>query len=143
MRSLLLAALSLVPHAALVDAAAGAPQAPSPAASLLPLVFIFVIFYFLLIRPQKKRLAEHQAMVTAAKKGDHVVTSGGILGKVTAVENEETLRVEIASGVEVRVVRSTLTSIVDKDGKPIPPLPKQSGKNDNVTASSKPVANDN
>ena len=110
---------------------------------MLPLLFIFVIFYFLLIRPQKKRMQAHEAMVMATKKGDHVVTSGGILGKVTAVENDDTLRIEIASGVEVRVLRATLTSIVDKDGKPIPAVPKQSGKNDNVTASSKPVANDN
>ncbi len=82
-------------------------------------------------------------MVSAAKKGDHVITSGGILGKVTGAEGEDTLKVEIASGIEVRVVRSTITSIVDKEGKPIPPAAKPSGKNDNVTAATKPVANDN
>lgn len=140
MRSLIIATLSLAPSAAMAQAASAAPN---PMTSMLPLLFIFVIFYFLLIRPQKKRMQAHEAMVMATKKGDHVVTSGGILGKVTAVENDDTLRIEIASGVEVRVLRATLTSIVDKDGKPIPAVPKQSGKNDNVTASSKPVANDN
>lgn len=141
MRSLLLAIASLVPSAALADAASGA-SAPNPITGMLPLIFIFVIFYFLLIRPQKKRMQEHEALVKGAKKGDHVITSGGIFGKITAVE-DDVLRVEIASGVEVRIVRGTISSIVDKDGKPIPAVPKQSGKNDNVTASTKPVANDN
>ena len=141
MRTITLALLSLVPNAAMASAAGA--SAPSPITGMLPLLFIFVIFYFLLIRPQKKRMMEHEAMVKAAKKGDHVVTSGGILGKVTAAEGEDTVRVEIASGVEVRILRSTISSIVDKDGKPIPAVPKQSGKNDNVTASTKPVANDN
>lgn len=141
MRSLFLAMFSLAPGVALASGAEGA-AAPSPVASLLPLVFIMVIMYFLLIRPQKKRLMVHEEMVKTTKKGDHVITAGGIFGKITAVE-DEVLRVEIASGVEVRVVRSTITSVVDKDGKPIPAVPKQAGKNDNVTASSKPVANDN
>lgn len=140
MRYLLLAFAVLTPGVAL--AAAGA-SAPNPMAGMLPLLFIFVIFYFLLIRPQRKRVLEHEAMVKSAKKGDNVITAGGIFGKVAAVEGDDILRVEIASGVEVRIVRSTISSIVDKDGKPIPAVPKQAGKNDNVTASSKPVANDN
>lgn len=141
MRSLLLAMLSLAPGVAMASGVSGA-EAPNPVVGLMPLVFIMVIMYFLLIRPQKKRMLAHETMVKAAKKGDHVITAGGVFGKITAIE-DEVLRVEIASGVEVRVVRSTISSIVDKDGKPIPAVPKQAGKNDNVTASSKPVANDN
>lgn len=141
MRSLLLAIITLAPGVALAQAAPGS-EAPNPIVGLMPLLFIMVIMYFMLIRPQKKRMVAHEEMVKSAKKGDHVITAGGIFGKVTAVE-DDVLRVEIASGVEVRVVRGTISSIVDKDGKPIPAVPKQAGKNDNVTASNKPVANDN
>jgi preprotein translocase subunit YajC len=137
-----LALLAATPVAALAADAPAAAAAPNPITGLMPLVFVFVIFYFLLIRPQKKRADAHASMVNATKKGDHVITAGGVFGKVAAVE-DDALRVEIASGVEIRVVRSTISSVVDKEGKPIQPLPKPAGKNDNVTASGKPVANDN
>ena len=76
-------------------------------ASLIPLILIMVIFYFLLIRPQQKKLKEHKAMVEATKKGDSVITAGGIIAKVTDVK-DDTLTVEIADGVKVKVKRDTI-----------------------------------
>lgn len=83
---------------------------------LLPLVLIFVIFYFLIIRPQNKRMKQHKAMVGAVKRGDSVVTAGGILGKVTRVQDDE-VQVEIADGVRVKLVKSTLSDVRAK-GEP-------------------------
>ena len=80
---------------------------------LLPLVLIFVVFYFLLIRPQAKRAKEHKAMVAALGVGDEVVISGGILGRVTET-GEQFLTVEIASGVQVKVQRHTVASVLPK-----------------------------
>ena len=89
-------------------------SAPSGGAALFmqiaPLLLIFVIFYFLLIRPQQKRMKAHQAMVQAAKPRDTVVTNGGLVGKVTKVDEHE-LEIEIAQGVKVRVVKSMLADI--------------------------------
>ena len=81
-------------------------------ASLIPLILIIVIFYFLLIRPQQKRLKAHQAMISELKKGDKVVTSGGIIGSIHDV-SEDTVRVEIAEKVRVTVKRDTITSLAD------------------------------
>ncbi|OIO68097.1 MAG: preprotein translocase subunit YajC [Zetaproteobacteria bacterium CG1_02_55_237] len=81
-------------------------------AQLVPLVLIIVIFYFLLIRPQQKRLKAHQAMIGELKKGDKVLTSGGIIGTVQDV-SEDTLRIEIADKVRVTVKRDTITSLAD------------------------------
>lgn len=75
-----------------------------------PLLLIFVIFYFLLIRPQQKRMKEHRALIDAVKKGDGVVTGGGLVGKVTKVEDAE-VEVEIAPNVRVKVVKSTLSDV--------------------------------
>ena len=84
-------------------------------ASLVPLILVFLIMYFLLIRPQQRKLKEHQAMVAALRRGDQVVTSGGIVGRVTRVKDGESeLEVEIAPNVQVRVVRSTIQSVVSK-----------------------------
>ena len=83
-------------------------------ASLVPLILIFAIMYFLLIRPQQKKLKEHQEMVKALRRGDQVVTQGGMIGKVTKVKDDNELEVEIASGVVVRVVRSTITQVLSK-----------------------------
>lgn len=84
-------------------------------ASLVPLILVFLIMYFLLIRPQQKKLKEHQAMVAALRRGDQVVTSGGIVGKVVRVkEGENEVEVEIAQGVNVRVVRSTIQTVLSK-----------------------------
>jgi preprotein translocase subunit YajC len=84
-------------------------------ASLVPLILIFLIMYFLLIRPQQKKLKEHQAMVAALRRGDQVVTQGGLIGKVTKVKDEVgEIEVEIAPNVNVRVVRSTVSSVMNK-----------------------------
>jgi preprotein translocase subunit YajC len=84
-------------------------------ASIVPLILVFLIMYFLLIRPQQRKLKEHQAMVAALRRGDQVVTSGGIMGRVTKVKDgENEVEVEIAPNVNVRVVRSTIQSVVSK-----------------------------
>ena len=92
--------------------AAGAAQ-PNPLMQMLPLVLIFVVFYFLLIRPQTKRAKEHRAMVAALAVGDEVVTGGGLLGKVTEV-SDQFLTVEIAEGVAVKIQRHTVQSVLPK-----------------------------
>ena len=93
--------------------AAGSPGAGAAFAQFIPLILIFAIMYFLMIRPQQKRLRAHRDMVGALKKGDHVVTQGGVLGKVTSVRDDE-LEVEISQGVRIRVVRSTIAQVVSK-----------------------------
>ena len=85
--------------------------------SLMPFVLIFVVFYFLLIRPQQKRAKEHKAMVGALKRGDKVVTSGGIVAKVSKVIDDNEVEVEISRDVKVRVIRSTISQV---QGKPAP-----------------------
>jgi preprotein translocase subunit YajC len=92
--------------------AAGASQS-NAFLQLLPLVLIFVVFYFLLIRPQAKRAKEHRAMVTSLAVGDEVVTSGGILGRITET-SDQFLTVEIAEGVNVKVQRHTVSSVLPK-----------------------------
>jgi preprotein translocase subunit YajC len=82
--------------------------------SFVPLILIFAIMYFLLIRPQQKKVKQHQAMVKALRKGDQVVTGGGLIGKVTKVGTENEVEVEIASGVKVKVVQSTITTVLNK-----------------------------
>lgn len=80
----------------------------------IPLILIFVIFYFLLIRPQQKRIKEHKAMVDALTRGDNVVTSGGIVGKIIRVIDNEKAEVEIADNVNVQVIKSTITQVLSK-----------------------------
>ena len=76
---------------------------------------IFAIMYFFLIRPQQRRLKEHQAMLSALRRGDQIVTAGGIVGKITKVKDDvEEVDVEIASGVNVKVMRSTIARVVNK-----------------------------
>lgn len=77
---------------------------------ILPIVAIFILFYFLMIRPQQKRMKAHQAQVSATKRGDTVVLSNGMIGKVTRVENEEAM-VEIAQGVNVRVIKTMIAEV--------------------------------
>ena len=86
--------------------------------SLMPLVLIFAVFYFLMIRPQQTKMKQHRDMIENLKRGDQVVTGGGILGKVTKVEaGDATVIVEIAPNVQVRVSRSTISEVL---GKPQP-----------------------
>ncbi len=84
---------------------------------ILPWLLIFVIFYMLLIRPQQKRAKEHQAEIESVKKGDEVITGGGLRGRVTKVSDAE-VEVEIAQGVRVRAVKSTLTKVLTAATKP-------------------------
>ena len=81
---------------------------------LLPLVLIFVVFYFLLIRPQQKKQKAHREMIANVRRGDRVVTGGGLIGQVTRVVDERELMVEIADGVRVRVLRSMVSEILAK-----------------------------
>jgi preprotein translocase subunit YajC len=83
-------------------------------ASFVPLILIFAIMYFLLIRPQQKKVKQHQAMVKALRKGDQVVTGGGVIGKVTKVGAENEIEVEIATGVKVKVIQSTIQTVLNK-----------------------------
>ena len=92
--------------------AAGAPQQGS-LMSLLPLIAIFVVFYFLLIRPQQKRAKEHKKMTEGLAKGDEVITNGGTLGKITDV-GESFVTVEVANGVEVKVQRAAIQALMPK-----------------------------
>ena len=83
-------------------------------AQFIPLILIFVIFYFFLIRPQQKRAKDHKAMVAALKRGDEVVTSGGIVGKVERILGNDKLDLSISENVTVQVVQSTIQSILNK-----------------------------
>lgn len=86
----------------------------SMVSSLLMMVIIFGIFYFLMIRPQQKKLKEHQAMVAALRRGDQVITQGGLIGKVSKVKDDSEVEVELSEGVKVRVVRSTIVNVMNK-----------------------------
>ncbi len=94
--------------------AQAAPGAGGAIASFIPLILIFAIMYFLLIRPQQKRAKDHQKMVQALRRGDQIVTQGGVIGKVSKVKEDGELEVEIAEGVRVRIVRSTVAQVLNK-----------------------------
>ena len=80
----------------------------------IPLILIFAIMYFLLIRPQQKRLKEHKAMVDALRRGDQVVTQGGLIGKVAKVKDDDEIEVDLSDNVRVRVVKSTIAQVLSK-----------------------------
>ncbi|RZO40819.1 MAG: preprotein translocase subunit YajC [Rhodobacteraceae bacterium] len=80
----------------------------------MPLVLIFGIMYFLMIRPQQKKVKQHQAMVAAVRKGDQIVTAGGLIGKITKVNADNEVEVEISSGVKVKVVQHTISQVLNK-----------------------------
>ncbi len=92
----------------------GAAGAGSAFASFLPLVLIFAIMYFLLIRPQQKKMKDLKAMVDGLRRGDQVLTQGGIIGKVTKVGDDGVLEVEIAEGVKVKMPRHTISQVMNK-----------------------------
>ena len=81
--------------------------------SFAPIILIFLIMYFLMIRPQQKKVKEHRAMIDALRRGDQIVTAGGLIGKVVKVADGE-VEVEVAPNVKVRVVRSTITQVLSK-----------------------------
>ena len=83
-------------------------------AQFIPLILIFVIFYFFLIRPQQKRVKEHKVMVAALKRGDEVVTSGGVIGRVERVLGDDKVDLVIADNVTVQVVQSTIQNLLNK-----------------------------
>jgi len=85
--------------------------------NIAPLILIFVVFYFLLIRPQQRRAREHREMLASVRRGDQVITGGGFLGKVTKVLNENEIEIELAEGVRVRALKGTLQNIVTR-GEP-------------------------
>jgi preprotein translocase subunit YajC len=84
---------------------------------LAPWLLIFVVFYLLMIRPQQRRAKEHQAAINAVKKGDEVITGGGIRGRVSKVSDDE-VELEIAQGVKIRVIKSTLSHVLTPNAKP-------------------------
>ena len=84
-------------------------------AQFIPLILIFVIFYFFLIRPQQKRVKDHKAMVEALKRGDEVITSGGIIGVVDRVMEDDRIEVVIGDDTKVQIIRSTITSLLKKE----------------------------
>jgi preprotein translocase subunit YajC len=102
--------------------AQGVPGIPGDAGgmltSLLPFVLIFVIMYFLILRPQQKRVKQHQELVKNVRRGDTVVTSGGLVGKVTKVVDDDQIEVEIADGVRVRQMRAMVSDVRAK-GEPV------------------------
>jgi len=98
--------------AVITPAYAAAPAAGSGLVSLAPLVLIMVIFYFLLIRPQQKKLKQHRTLIESLKKGDQIITGGGLYGKITDVK-EDVLKVEIADGIRIKVQRSTITGLAE------------------------------
>ena len=84
-------------------------------AQFIPLILIFIIFYFFLIRPQQKRVKDHKAMVESLKKGDEVITSGGIIGIVDRVMEDDRIEVTISENTKVQIIRSTITSLLKKE----------------------------
>ena len=84
-------------------------------AQFIPLILIFVIFYFFLIRPQQKRVKEHKAMVQSLKRGDEIITSGGIIGTIDRVMEDDRIEVIIGENVKVQVIKTTITSLHKKE----------------------------
>jgi preprotein translocase subunit YajC len=110
-------AILLLPFSAIAqDAAAAAPKGDLLTGFVLPLLFIFVVFYFIVIRPQTKKFKEHQAIIDSLKKGDKIITSGGIVGVISKVtEGAKIIEVEIAKDVKIGVVRATITEVFDQN----------------------------
>ena len=86
-------------------------------AQFIPLILIFVIFYFFLIRPQQKRVKDHKLMCESLKRGDEVITSGGIIGTVDRVMEDDRIEVTLADNVKVQIIKTTITSLLQKEVK--------------------------
>ena len=93
--------------------AAGAPGGAAAFAQFVPLLLVFVIMYFLILRPQQRKLRQHRDMVAALKRGDEIITNGGLIGRVVSVRDDE-VDVEIAQNVRVRVVRGMISQVVSQ-----------------------------
>jgi preprotein translocase subunit YajC len=83
-------------------------------AQFIPLILIFVIFYFFLIRPQQKKVKDHKLMVSNLKRGDEVITSGGLIGRIEKVNEDDKIDLQVSENVTVKVIRSTIQSLVSK-----------------------------
>ena len=94
--------------------AAGGAAGGGITGMLVPMVLVFAIMYFLMIRPQQKKMKEHQAMLEALRRGDQVVTAGGLIGKVVKVKDDTEVELELSEGVKVRVVKSTIAQVMSK-----------------------------
>lgn len=94
--------------------AAGGSDTNSTLMSFIPLILIFVIMYFLMIRPQQKKAKEHRAMIDALRRGDHIVTQGGLIGKVVKVNEDNSVDVQLAENVKVKVVRNTIARVMER-----------------------------
>lgn len=103
-------------YAQAAGSAAGAPGLLG--GTLLPMLLIIPVFYFLMIRPQQRKAKEHKALIAAVKRGDRVVTIGGILGTVTKVVDTNEVQLEIADGVRIRVLRSSISDVVNRSAEP-------------------------
>lgn len=121
--------------------AAGAAAGPGLLESLMPLLLIFVVFYFLLIRPQQKKMKQHKEMLGTIRRGDRVITGGGILGTVTKVISDSELQVEIADGVKVRVERGMVSGVVAKT-EPADKAANDSGDDSGDTGGDTPGGDD-
>lgn len=126
--------------------AAGAPASPmGDIGFFVPLILVFGVFYFLMIRPQQRKQKEHQAMVRAAKRGDRILTSGGILGVITkANDADNDVEVEIAQGIRVRVVRTAISDVINPTAGAAKPAAKDAKDKDAKAAkdATKQGAND-
>ncbi len=100
------------------DGEAAAPKGGFDIMSLLPFALIFVVFYFLLIRPQQKKVKQHQSLLASLRRGDRVVTAGGIIGQVDRIINDQEVSVEISEGVKVRFAKQMITDVLSK-GTPV------------------------
>ena len=103
---------------AFAQTAAGAAGGVDMVVQLVPFILIFIIMYFLIIRPQQKKAKDHREMIKNVRRGDQIVTSGGLIGKVTKVSDENELELEIADGVRVRVARGMIADVRSK-GEPV------------------------
>lgn len=99
---------------AFAQAAGGGAGSQDLLMQFLPLVLIFAVMYFLLIRPQQRKMKEHRNMLGALKRGDQVVTAGGVIGKVTKVKEEDEVELEVGENTRVRVVKSTIANVLSK-----------------------------
>ncbi len=102
-------------------AQAAGPAAGAPGllgGTLLPMLLIIPVFYFLMIRPQQRKAKEHKALIAAIKRGDRVVTVGGMLGTVTKVVDNNEIQLEIADGVRIRILRSSISDVVNRSAEP-------------------------
>jgi preprotein translocase subunit YajC len=113
-----------------VEPSGGTAAPASPMGDIgffVPLILVFIVMWFFMIRPQQKKQKEHQAMVRAAKRGDRIVTSGGIIGQITkANDADNDVEVEIASGVKIRVMRHAIADIVNRNAEAAKPAAKDS-----------------